>query len=380
MAGKVPIKKKTGEEFKKALSWEEKLDLVQKFKETNNINKAEKKPQKWLVLPKAFEDATDVCGIPLNTVSCVKGHTNTGKSTFVLEVIKACQHQQIMPVVFDLENAIRWDHAKEIGIELKETIDEETGEVKITDGRKLMYFDSATLYERYSCYDHSKSQYAAKPTRGTYVIEDVALAIRTLIEQQRTGELPVDFMFIIDSIGCSDCYKSAVSNASNNMWFAGALSISFQTILNDLIPSTRNVMSEYNNSLFYVNKVWNSMTPTGLAVAKEKGGGSFTYATRFSIFLGGQGSSGLKKHSFAYKGVDYSYASTCKIRIDKNHITAIEHSGEIASTRKGLCSIKDLEEYKKEFRTYLIKELQLKTGDNNIDEKDFKEHEEFVDE
>jgi len=375
---KVPIKKKTPTDLK-GMSWEDKMKLLKEFKEENNIIKVEKKPQKWLILPKAFEDATDVCGIPLNTVSCVKGHTNTGKSTFVLEIIKACQHQQIMPVVFDLENSIKWDHAKEIGVQVDETIDEETGEISYHPGENMIYYDTTTLYEKYACYDHSKSQMTPKPTRPTYVIEDVALCIRTTIERQRNGKLPFNLMFIIDSIGCSDCYKSAVSNASNNMWFAGALSISFQTILNDLIPSTQNVTSEYDNSLFYVNKVWNAMTPNNLVVAKEKGGMSFLYATRFSIFLGNQGSSGLKKQSFSYKGVNYAYGNVVNIKIDKNHITAIEHSGEIASTRTGLCSVKDLEEYKKEHRQFLMKEIKEKTG-VDVSEKDLEEVETITDE
>jgi hypothetical protein len=375
---KVPIKKKTTTDLK-GMSWDEKMKLLEKYKEENNIVKVEKKPQRWLMLPKAFEDATDVCGIPLNTVSCVKGHTNTGKSTFVLEIIKACQHQQIMPVVFDLENAIKWDHAKDIGVEVDETVNEETGEISYHPGKKIIYYDTTTLYEKYACYDHSKSQFAQKPTRTTYVIEDVALSIRTTIEKQRNGELPFNLMFIIDSIGCSDCYKSATSNASNNMWTAGAISVSFQTIVNDLIPSTQNVTSEYDNSFFYVNKVWNAMSPSGLPVAKEKGGSSLIYSTRFSIFLGNQGSSGLKKMSFTFKGTSYTYGNVVNIKIDKNHITAIEHSGEIASTRTGLCSVKDLEEYKKEHRQYLMKEIKAKTGEE-VSEKDLVEVETITDE
>jgi hypothetical protein len=279
-------------------------------------------------------------------------------------------------VVFDLENAIKWQHAKDIGIELEETVDEETGEVKLGPGENMLYFDTAILFERFGCYDHSKSQYTSKPTRSTYVIEDVALAMRNLIEQQRNGELPFDLTFIIDSIGCSECYKGAVSNATNNMWFAGALSVSFQTILNDLIPSTLNVTSKYNNTLFYVNKVWNSMTPMGLAVAKEKGGGSFMYATRLSFFLGGQSTGSLKRVSLTYRGVDYFIGNIVKIRVDKNHITDIEHSGEIAFTRKGFCSIKDLDIYKKEYRQYLIE--QLRERGEEVSEKDFKEVETIV--
>jgi hypothetical protein len=375
---KVPIRKKTSDDFK-SHTLSEKIDILKKFKENNKIDNIKKKEQQWLILPKAFEDATQVVGLPLNTVSCVKGCTNSGKSTLVIETIKACQKQGILPVVFDLENAIKWDHARDVGVDVAEYVDEYSGEIVYGPSDTIMYFDTNILYERYGLYDHSQSKYVTKPQRETYVIEDVALCIRELIKAQRAEDLPFDLFFIIDSIGCSECYKSAVSSSNNNMWNAGAISVSFNVIVNDLIPSTLNVNSKWNNSMFFVNKIWTAMTPTGLPVAKEKGGVSLSYAARFSIFLGGQGSSGAKKMSLTYNGVDYPYAIQVKIRVDKNHVTNIERSGEICSTMKGLCSVEDLDEYKKEFRKYLIEELKEKTN-KNIIEKDFIETERIDDE
>jgi hypothetical protein len=198
--------------------------------------------------------------------------------------------------------------------------------------------------------------------RETYVIEDVALCIRELIAKQREGEIPFDMMYLVDSIGCSECWKGSLSRTSNNLWFAGALSTSFNVIGNDLIPGSMSVNSKYTNSMFYVNKVWTAMSPNGLPTAKEKGGASFLYFTRFSIFLGNQASSGVKRQSFTYKDNEYEYAIKVNIKIDKNHITNILHNGEICSTSKGLISYKDLDAYKKEYKEFLVEEIKKKTG------------------
>jgi len=374
---KVPIKKKAAESFQTQTSNSD-LELLRKFKQDVGLDVVAKKDQKWLILPKAFEDATQCVGIPLNTVSCVKGHTNSGKSTIMLEVIKACQKQGITPVIFDLENAIKWDHAHEVGIKLDEIVNEETGEITYAPGVDIMYFTTSYLYKKYGTYDHANSKYLPKPARETYVIEDVALCIRELIRKQKDGILPPNMLFAIDSIGCSECYKGALSNSSNNMWFAGALSVAFQSILNDLIPSTMDADSKFNNTFFYVNKIWTSTSPMGLPVAKEKGGMSFTYATRFSIFLGNQGSSGIKQQSFTYKGENYAFGNIVKIKIDKNHITNVERNGEIVTTKDGLCSANELEEYKKEYRKFLIEEIEEKTG-KKVSEKDFVETETLID-
>ena len=375
---KVPIKKKDVADLISA-SMSEKMDILNKFKQVNGIDNVKKKEQQWICLGKAFEEPTSIVGIPRNTVSCCKGHTNTGKSSLLYCLIAEEQRQGKLPVFFDLENSVKWNHARDIGVEVSETIDEATGEVILGPGENMLYFDSHVLYDKYKTYDHSQSKYTQKPTRDTYVIEDVALCIREIIKQQRLDELPFDMTFFIDSIGCSDCYKAAVSSASNAMWYAAAVSQCFMTIVNDLIPSTMNVNSKYNNTLFYINKIWVEKTPGGLPMAQTRGGNSLQYVTRLSIFLGGQGGPSIKKHYFSYKGVDYAFASTVKIRIDKNHVSDIERSGEIAFTKYGSCAISDLEEYKVKYKKYLVETLKAKTGED-VSEKDLKESEIIVDE
>ena len=361
MAQGQPLKKK------EVKTTADKLAALKAYKEKNNLAQAVEKEPSWLILPEAFQKAVRVPGIPLGYCSRVRCKSNTGKSTIKLEVIKAAQKQGILPVVFELENNFAWKHAKEIGVNINESVDPDTGEIVYGPGDDMLYFDTAALYEKYGKFDHEHGKWLAKPNRDTYVIEDVALCIRDLIKSQRSGELPLDMIFIIDSIGVGDCYRAAVNNSSNNMWYAGAVSVAFNVIVNDLIPSSRNINSEYINTLFFVQKTWTKTTATGLPSAVSKGGESMDWAIRISIYLGGIESAGVKKLTATSGGKDYKYGSKTKIQIEKNHVDDLTYEGEICSTAHGLWDPDKLDEYKKTYAKE-IKEKLSQTYHISVDE------------
>jgi len=362
-----PIKKGAG--IKKAVNSQERREFLRSFKEKNGIEKAIEKEPQWLIMPDAFVKATKL-NIPLGTCIRVRGKSNTGKSTIKLEVIKAAIRQGILPVVFELENNFAWSHAKEMGIEVEEIVDEETGEISYGPGEDILYYDTSKLYELYGKFDHEHGKWLSKPNRENYVIEDVAKCIRDLIKKQKEGELPFDMIFVIDSIGVGECYRAAINNSSNQMWFAAALSSSFNTIVNDLIPSSRNVNSPYINTLFFVQKIWTQNTSMGLPRAMSKGGESLDWSVRVSIFLGGIESASIKALTATSCGKDYKYGVKTKIQIEKNHVSDITYTGEICSTVHGLWDPDKLDEYKK---TY-AKEIKQKLAETNkIDINDIKE-------
>lgn len=341
MAGKQPLKKK------EVKSMQDKLSALRAFKEKNNLNCSVEKEPRWLILPEPLQKACKIPGIPLGFCSRVRGKSNVGKSTLKLEAIKAAQQQNILPVVFELENNFGWGHAKEIGVHISETVNPDTGEIIYGPGDDMLYYDTATLYELYGKFDHEHGKWLSKPNRDTYVIEDVALCIKDLIRKQREGELPFDMIFIIDSIGVGDCYRSAVNNSSNNMWYAGAVSVAFNTIVNDLIPSSRNINSEYLNTFFFVQKIWTKTTATGLSSSVSKGGESMDWSVRVSYYMGGVESASIKKLTATSGGRDYKYGTKTKIQVEKNHISDITYEGEICSTAHGFWDPDKLDEYKK---------------------------------
>ena len=362
---KQPIKKKTTGELGN------KLDVLNKYKTKNNLTETKQKPQEWLVLPEAFQEALEVPGLPLCECSCVLGHSNTGKSTLMLEIIKACQKQGIVPVVFDLENGIKWKHAKSVGVEVGEYLDEETGEVIYGPSDDMIFYDTVSLYEQFKCYNHEDGKYEAKPKRDNYCIEDVALCIREILRTQKEEDWDFNLFFIIDSIGVGESYMSAVKGKTNNMWYAGAFTTSFNVIGNDLIPASKNINSKWSNSLFFVNKVSVETTFTGIKVAKAKGSSySGDYLRRFAIFLGNQGSAGAKADGITYNGEFYECLRTVNISLTKNHITDIMREGKICSTKNGFIAPKDVNAYKDEFKKYLKEKLSLKHN-KTVTEADF---------
>lgn len=335
-------------------------ELLRQFKEKNGLEKAVEKEIQWLIMPDAFFEATKT-HIPLGFCTRVRGKSNTGKSTIKLEIIKAAIRQGILPVVFELEGNFSWSHAKEMDIEVEEIVNEETGEITYGPGEDILYYDTAKLYELYGNYDHEHGKRLSKPNRDTYVIEDVAMCIRDLLTKQREGELPIDMFFIIDSIGVGDCYRSAVSKSSNPMWFAGALSQSFNVIVNDLIPSSRNVKSPYLNTLFFVQKTWTQNTSMGLPRAMSKGGESLDWSVRMSIYLGGIESASVKALTATSGGKDYKYGIKTKIQIEKNHVSDLTYTGEICSTVHGLWDPNKLDQYKKTYAD----EIKRKIAETN---------------
>jgi len=334
---------------KKEIKVVDKLASLKAFKEKNGLGNAVEKEASWIILPEAFQKVTKIPGIPCGYVSRVRGKSNTGKSTMKLEVIKAALAQGILPVVFELENNFAWKHAKSIGVSITEEVDPDTGEVTYGPGEDWLYYDTAKLYELYGKFDHEHGKWLTKPNRETYVIEDVAMCIKDLVRSQRNGEIPFDMVFIIDSIGVGDCYRAAVNNSSNNMWYAGAVSVAFNTIVNDLIPSSRNINSEYTNTMFFVQKTWTKTTATGLPSAVSKGGESMDWAVRISIYLGGIESASVRALTATSGGKDYKYGTKTKITIEKNHVEDITYSGEICCTHHGFWDPDKLDEYKKTY-------------------------------
>ena len=361
---KQAIKKGAG--TKTASTSLERREFLRNFKINNGLEKAVEKEPQWLIMPEAFVKATKM-NLPLGYCLRVRGKSNTGKSTIKLEVIKAAIRQGILPVVFELENNFSWSHAKEMGIDVEEIVDEETGEISYGPGEDILYYDTAKLYEIYGKYDHEHGKWLTKPNRDTYVIEDVAMCIRDLLHKQKDGELPMDMIFIIDSIGVGDCYRSAVNKSSNNLWFAGALSVSFNTIVNDLIPSSRNVKSPYLNTLFFIQKTWTQNTSMGLPRAMSKGGESLDWSVRVSIYLGGIESASIKALTATSNGKDYKYGIKTKIQIEKNHVSDITYNGEICSTVHGLWDPDKLDEYKKKYADEIKRKI-AETNKISIDE------------
>ena len=399
---KQAIKKGTG--VKKTLSaFKSKIGLNpvegEVIKGVSNANK----PIDWILMPKAFQEATKLPGLPQSTVISCIGHSNVGKSTLINHAIVSAQRMGIIPVIIDTENSFSFQYAMSMGFKAEpiygdvevEEVNDETGEVSLKTEKQIVHWDGDFIYynnkilcDRFGNMDYNQGKAITKK-RNIAVVEDVAMCINELLDAQDDGEIEQSFLFVWDSVGSIGCFKEYnAKGIGNAMWTAASISAAFNTIVNDRIPSSRKISSPYSNTFLYVNKVWmDSMTnPVGPAIMQTKGGKSLKYATRLEILMGGQMTSGIKRLTAVSKGLSYSYGIETKVKVLKNHLDAphnVCYEGKMIASDIGFISPDDLDEFKKQHITEILNKLNEQgNGNVNITEKDitFEESEEEMSE
>ena len=116
------------------------------------------------------------------------------------------------------------------------------------------------------------------------------------------------------------------------------------------------------------------MTSMSGPIMQTKGGKSLKYATRLEILLGGQLTSGIKRLTAVSKGLNYSYGIQTKIKVLKNHLDAphnVCYEGPIIATDTGFVGLDELDRYKKEHISVILKQLnELAEGNFEVNESD----------
>lgn len=305
-----------------------KFDLKNYKKSKNLSYNTGFKPQEWLPVSDAFMEATGVRGLPMGHITVLRGLSDTGKTSLLLEGIISAQKLGKLPVIIVTEMKWSFSHAKMMGMELQESVDTETGEI-LYDGH-FIYVDRSSLN----------------------TIEDVANFIADLLDEQSKGKLPYDLVFFWDSVGSIPCELSVQSNKNNNEWNAGAISVNFGNFINQKIILSRKSSSPYTNSLIVVNKVWiqKPMVYGEMPKMKNKNGETFWSDCSILATFGNITSQGTSKIKAKRDGKEVEFGKRTKVQIEKNHITGITTSTKIIATPHGFIrdDKKDIEKYKKE--------------------------------
>ena len=63
-------------------------------------------------------------GIPKGHITLVRGHSNTGKTTLLIEAAIEAQKTGVLPIIIITEMKHSWEHWSAMGFDLGETIDE----------------------------------------------------------------------------------------------------------------------------------------------------------------------------------------------------------------------------------------------------------------
>ena len=287
------------------------------------------KEQTWIPLSQAFQDVTSIPGIPMGHIVLLRGHSDTGKTTALLETAVSAQKRGVLPVFIITEMKWNWEHAKQMGLQVEEVVDKDTGEIINYEG-EFIYADRETIH----------------------TIEDVAKFILDLIDEQKRGNLPYDLVFLWDSIGSVPCEMSVKSNKNNNEWNAGAMSTQFGNSVNQRITLSRKESSEFTNTLVCINKVWTAKaeSPMGQPKLMNKGGFAMWFDSTFVVTFGNISNAGTSKIKAIKDGKQVEFAKRVNLQIDKNHINGVTTRGKIVMTPHGFINDndKELKEYKNE--------------------------------
>ena len=290
-----------------------KFDL-NKFKEKKGLDKNIKfKEQQWIPLSQAFQDVTSIPGIPMGHIVLLRGHSDTGKTTAMIEAAVSAQNTGVLPVFIITEMKWDWGHAVQMGLDINITRDE-NGEITDYDGN-FIYVDRETINS----------------------IEDVSSFILDLMDEQKKGNLPYDLLFLWDSIGSVPCEMSLKSNKNNNEWNAGAMSTQFGNNVNQKITLSRKESSPFTNTLVCVNKVWTLKpeSPMGQPKLMNKGGYAMWFDSTFVVTFGNIMTAGTSKIKAIKDGKQVEFAKRANLQIDKNHINGVTTRGRIVMTPHG---------------------------------------------
>ncbi len=320
------------------------------FKKSKFLDQSVKfKTQKWLPLSPAFNEVLSLPGIPMGHITLLRGHSDTGKTTAMLECAVAAQKAGVLPVFIITEMKWNWEHVKQMGFKINEVWDENTGELVDYEG-DFIYIDRSTL--------------------GT--VEDVAAFIADLLHEQAQNRLPYDLLFLWDSVGSIPCKLSVESNKNNNEWNAGAMSQSFGNFINQKIVLSRKENYPYTNTLVAVNKIWvdKPSMPMEQPKMKNKGGNTMFFDASVVVTFGNITNSGTNKIKATKDGKDVEFAKRTKVSVDKNHVTGVQTKGSVIMTVHGFIDDdkKAIDNYKKEHSAEWLKILGTDDFDVVIEE------------
>jgi len=317
------------------------------FKKKIGATTVESKKLTWIPIDDGLKEATGMPGVPKGYVTLFRGYSNTGKSTALMRSIVNAQKMGDFPIIIDTENNID-EHNERL-----------TNMGFDWDGEYLLV-NNNYLLKNYGIVQNKERKEAS--------IEDMAKAIYDFLDAQKSGVLPRDIFIGIDSIGTLNCIKTIDAlekdTSDNNMWNAGAYEKAFMSLLNNAVPNTRRVDSEFTTTVAAVQKIWyDSMNK----VVKHKGGETFFFGARLIYHFGGIITHGTRRVTATSKKRDLNFGFENKVNIAKNHVDGewggISLEGKIISTPTGfIYGDKDNEaQYKKENILYFRNKFEDNT-------------------
>ena len=336
---KKPLKKKTTD----FSSIRKKFSSSDKYKE-----------QKYFDLGEPFQKATGIPGPAMGQINMFLGHSDTGKTTAMIQAAVDAQKKGILPVFIITEQKWSFEHAKTMGLQTDyvEEDDEETGETNA-------FWDGFLLYKL-----------------GFDYIEQAFEYVTEVLNAQKNSEIPHDILFLWDSIGTIPCEMS-FNGKGGNQHTARIISEKWGMGMAQRITSSRKESSPYTNTMIFVNQPWVELpdNPFSQPRIQPKGGQSIYLSCSLVFLFGNQKSSGVSKLSATNKGRKVNFAIRTKIGIHKNHMNGLGYADcKLLATTHGFIEDdkKSIDNYKAEYKDYWanIFDTTAESVDFGVEEED----------
>lgn len=291
-----------------------KFDL-KKYKASIKTADTPYKKDEYVELNDALKEVMGLKGLPLGHVVMCYGPSDSGKSTLGFHAAAQAQKQGILPVFIITEAKVSWERATAMGVDL----------------------DNAIVYH---------AEY----------LEDVFKQIDSVLSEQASGNLPMDILIIVDSIGNTLSVSSVTLNKDGTTELGGAMMKSAKIIREQMrvcshkVNNTRKVSSPKVAGLFFVNHAYTSPPafPGAPSTLTPFGGNGIYYAASLILKMA-KG----KKLEATKDGKKFKFGLTTKITVDKNHISDVSSSGDFIITASDIIpnekgAIEDYKEKHKE--------------------------------
>jgi len=312
---------------------------------------AKYKPQRFFDLGPDFLDAVGLPGPAIGHLNMFLGHSDTGKTTALVKCAADAQRKGILPVFIITEQKWSFEHAKLMGFDCEEVIDEQTGEL---DWDGFFIINNNFNY-----------------------IEQITDYINSLLDAQEKGELDYSLCIMWDSVGSVPC-KMTYEGKGGKQHTAGALADKIGMGINQRISGSRKADSKYENTLIIVNQPWVQLPDNayGQPKIKSKGGEAIWLNSSLVFLFGNQKDAGTTKITATKDKRTIKFASRTKVSVMKNHINGLGYDdGKIIVTPHGFIAGKDaneektnIEKYKKEYADYW-KDIIGADGDFDLKEE-----------
>lgn len=321
------------------------------------------KKERFLTINPAVEEALNIDKglIPLGHTIITRGHSDTGKSTLLIEIAKGCQVENILPVFIVTEMKWDFEHLIEMGFDcervIEESVDEETGEIinHVTYKGDFLYQDRENL-----------------PS-----IESVGEFIIKVLDAQKNGYIKRDIMFLWDSAGTLPSKQSIEANGKSNQWDAGAMKRTFADMVCPRIGMTRKESSKFFSTLFVVNHIWTDPQIgqfMAQPIMRNSGGDALWKQATIQITFGDITKAGTAVVKATSKGKEVVWGKITKIQIDKQHTgNGVTAKGKVIVTKHGFIpnTKEAIDAYKKLHQKSWVKQLGIKDTDEiSIEEEE----------